>query len=172
MDNIKLKEQVKSEFTDYLNQKKHRKTPERYAILEHIYSTKGHFDMDSLYHAMKDSSFRVSRATLYNTIELLLDCGLVVKHQFGANVSQYERAYGNENHDHLICLNCGEVKEHKNGNLFTPAQQKKLQRFKISYYSMYIYGICNKCMRAKKAQEKKNNTKITENKNTRINKKK
>lgn len=169
MDNIKLKEQVRNEFTDYLNQHKHRKTPERYAILEHIYSTKGHFDMDSLYNSMKQSNFRVSRATLYNTIELLLDCCLVIKHQFGANVSQYERAYANENHDHLICLCCGDVKEHKNGNLFTPAQQKKLQRFKISYYSMYIYGTCNKCIRAKNAQEKKN--KIVENKNTRIKKK-
>ncbi|NDV77690.1 Fur family transcriptional regulator [Dysgonomonas sp. 511] len=170
MDNSKLKEQVKNEFTDYLNLHKHRKTPERYAILDHIYSTKGHFDMDSLYNVMKESTFRVSRATLYNTIELLLDCGLVVKHQFGANVSQYERAYGNENHDHMICLNCGEVKEHKNGNLFTPAQQKKLQRFKISYYSMYIYGTCSKCLRAKKAEEKKSN-KITDNKNTRTKKK-
>lgn len=169
MDNIKLKDQVKTEFTEYLTLHKHRKTPERYAILEHIYSTKGHFDMDSLYTSMTEANFRVSRATLYNTIELLLDCGLVVRHQFGANVSQYERAYGNENHDHLICLNCGEVKEHKNGNLFTPAQQKQLQRFKVSYYSMYIYGICNKCMRAKNAEVRKK--KSTENKNTRIKKK-
>lgn len=168
-NNIKMKEQVRNEFTEYLNLHKHRKTPERYAILDHIYSTKGHFDMDSLFVSMTEANFRVSRATLYNTIELLLDCGLVVKHQFGANVSQYERAYGNENHDHLICLNCGEVKEHKNGNLFTPAQQKKLQRFKVSYYSMYIYGICSKCLRARKAEEKRN--KITENKNTQIKKK-
>ncbi|MDR2956307.1 MAG: transcriptional repressor [Prevotella sp.] len=170
MDNSKLKELVRNNFTDYLNLHKHRKTPERYAILEHIYAKKGHFDMDSLYNSMQESAFRVSRATLYNTIELLLDCGLVVKHQFGANVSQYERAYGNDNHDHLICLSCGDVKEYKNSNLFTPAQQKKLQRFKISYYSMYIYGICNKCIRAKKAEEKKNN-KITESKNTRNKKK-
>jgi Fur family ferric uptake transcriptional regulator len=170
MDNSKLKEQVKSEFTEYLNRHKHRKTPERYAILEHIYSTKGHFDMDSLHNSMTGSMFRVSRATLYNTIELLLNCGLVVKHRFGANVSQYERAYGNENHDHLICLNCGEVKEHKNGNLFDTMQQKKLQRFKVSYYSMYIYGICNKCIRAKTSEEKKK--KKIENTNIRINKKK
>lgn len=153
-NNIKIREQVRNEFTDYLTLHKHRKTPERYAILDHIYSTKGHFDMDVLYLSMKESNFRVSRATLYNTIELLLDCGLVVKHQFGANVSQYERAYGNENHHHAICLVCGAVKEYKNVNLFTPTQQKMLKRFKISYYSMYVYGICSKCEKIKKVEEK------------------
>ena len=154
MDNTKIREQVKSEFTEYLTLNKHRKTPERYAILDHIYSTKGHFDMDSLYLSMKETNFRVSKATLYNTIELLLDCELVVKHQFGANVSQYERAYGKENHDHMICLVCGEVRESKNSNLFTPAQQRRLKKFKVSYYSMYIYGICNKCERTKKEENK------------------
>lgn len=150
MDKTKVREQVKSEFTEYLIANKHRRTPERYAILDHIYSTRGHFDMDSLYNSMKQANFRVSRATLYNTIELLLSCGLVVKHQFGANVSQYERAYGNENHDHMICLICGDVKESKNSNLFTPTQQRRLKTFKVSYYSMYIYGICSKCERARK----------------------
>ena len=170
MDSTKTRELVKAEFTKYLTQHKHRKTPERYAILDHIYSTKGHFDMESLYTSMTEANFRVSRATLYNTIELLLDSGLVVKHQFGANVSQYERAHGNENHDHMICLSCGEVKEHKNSNLFTPSQQKKLQRFKVSYYSMYIYGTCAKCLRAKSNIEKKKN-KSSENNNTRNKKK-
>lgn len=156
MDNTKLREQVKSEFLEYLTTRKHRKTPERFAILDFIYSSKGHFDMDSLYNSMNQSNFRVSRATLYNTIELLLDCGLVVRHQFGANVSQYEKAHGNENHDHLICIRCGEVKEYKNSNLFTTAQQKKLKRFQVSYYSMYIYGLCYKCQKAdKKPSDKK-----------------
>ena len=80
MDNQKIKEQVLNKFTEYLNQHKHRKTPERFAILDHIYSTKGHFDVDSLFQTMNTQSMRVSRATLYNTIELLLDCGLLVKH--------------------------------------------------------------------------------------------
>lgn len=150
----KLKQQVRSEFMEYLTLHKHRKTPERFAILDHIYSTRGHFDMDSLYNSMIEVNFRVSRATLYNTIQLLLDCGLVVKHQFGANISKYERAYGNENHDHLICTTCGEVRE-MIGDLLTPVQLKKIRKFKVSYYSTYIYGTCSKCIHAKRMELRK-----------------
>lgn len=158
MDIQKIKDQARNEFTEYLNAHNHRKTPERFAILDLIYSTKGHFDVESLYRLMQQTDFSVSRATLYNTIELLLDCRLLVKHQFGENISKYERIYGNENHDHFICTVCGKVKEYKSGNLISPLQQKKQLRFKISYYSMYIYGTCAKCLREKNAAEKKNKT--------------
>lgn len=151
----KLKKQVRDEFMEYLTLHKHRKTPERFAILDHIYSTRGHFDMDTLYKSMIDVNFRVSRATLYNTIELLLDCGLVVKHQFGGNMSKYERAYGNENHNHLICTTCGQVWEIGNNNLLTQAQLKKIKKFTVNYYSMYIYGICSKCSHAKNMELRK-----------------
>ena len=149
MDSEKIRKQAKDEFTEYLTFRKHRKTSERYAILDHIYTIKGHFNMDSLFNSMLGASFRVSRSTLYNTIELLLDCGLVVKHQFGANASQYERAYGNENHDHIICIDCGEVRESRS-NLISDAQLKKIKKFTVSYYSMYIYGICSKCSYARR----------------------
>ncbi|MGI6573632.1 MAG: Fur family transcriptional regulator [Fermentimonas sp.] len=153
--NLKLKNRVNEEFTEYLTLHKHRKTPERFAILDYIYSTKGHFDIDSLYKSMMDMNFRVSRATLYNTIDLLLDCGLVVKHQFGGNVSMYERSYGNENHNHLICTTCGEVWEMKNDEMLTPAQLKKIRRFTVNYYSMYIYGTCSKCTYARRLELRK-----------------
>jgi len=154
MDNDKVLEIVNQRFTEYLTEKNCRKTPERYAILNLIYSNHRHFDMDSLYKAMTEQNFRVSRATLYNTMQILLECNLVLKHQFGKNISFYERAYNNDWHHHLICTICNAVKEYKNTEFKSVIQNSKLKNFTPTHYSLNVFGICSACARQLKAKNK------------------
>lgn len=142
-------ESIKELFTEYLKNHNHRKTPERYAILERIYLYEGHFNADILFNMMQ-AEYRVSLATIYNTLELLLDCKLIVKHQLGGQFAQYEKTFGNSTHHHLICTNCGKVKEFSDNQLRLSIQKRKFAHFQTSHYSLYMYGLCHKCKIARR----------------------
>jgi Fur family ferric uptake transcriptional regulator len=90
---------------------------------------------------MKNKNYRVSRATLYNTIELLLDCNLVIKHQFGKNIAQFERAYQCGQHDHLIDIETGKVIEFCDPRIHEIINTaSEMHNFTPQYHSLYIYG--------------------------------
>lgn len=139
-DVVSKAEQV---FTEYLEKQSLRRTPERFSILREVYALNDHFDIDSLYLHMRKKKSTVSRATIYNTIEHLLACDLVTRHQFGKNLALFEKSYAYKQHDHLICQDCGKVFE------FCDPRVQQIQTmmgdilgFDVSHHSLNLFGKC------------------------------
>ncbi len=138
------KEDVRQILTAYLETNNRRKTPERYAILDAVYSMRGHFTLDELSSYLVAHNFRVSRATLYSAIKLFYELRLVIPHHM-QDGTKYEACYKNGDHIHQICTVCGKVTEIKSPELMVVLGEVKLKRFRKNAFSLYIYGICSSC---------------------------
>jgi len=140
---------------NYLAMNNHRKTPERYAILRAIYDMNGHFTIDELGARLTgEYKFPVSRATLYNTLNLFMELRLVIRHRF-QGTTKYEACYADNNHCHQICTVCGKVTEVRSQEIAEAIDAMRLRRFRKDGFSLYIYGICSTCQAAITRQKKK-----------------
>ena len=138
-------DEVRAIFEAFLKQQRLRQTPERFLVLDAIYATGDHVDADELYLRLTQQGNRVSRATVYNTLELLLECDLVVRHQFGKNQAKYERAYSYWQHDHLICLDCNELMEFCDPRIQSIQEMvAEFYQFEIKHHSLNLYGHCQR----------------------------
>jgi Fur family ferric uptake transcriptional regulator len=129
----------------YLAKKGLRITMERSTILEHICRIHGHFDVEMLHKQLEEDRFHVSRACIYNTFELFMNAGLIVRHQFSTQLVQYELKTAATMHHHLVCNYCGTVREVTNDRLVRQITTQRIPKFTCEYYSLTIYGICSKC---------------------------
>ncbi len=138
-------EEVRRIFSEFLKARNQRQTPERFAVLDEVYATDDHFDADELYLRLKQKDVRVSRATVYNTLDLLVDCNLVVRHQFGSKQAKYERAYSFWQHDHLICMDCNELFEFCDPRIQSIQEMvSEIFQFDIRHHSLHMYGHCRR----------------------------
>ena len=146
---------------NYLEMNNHRKTPERYTILKAIYGINGHFTLEELNERLTNElNFPVSRATLYNTLNLFLELRLVIRHRF-QGPTKYEACYDNNSHCHQICTMCGKVTEVKSPELIMAVESMHLKRFRKDGFSLYVYGVCSSCQTKITRRKKLEKTKKT-----------
>ncbi len=138
-------------FDQFLRSNHRRRTAERFAILECISNVQGHFSAEELGEIMKGKGYPVSTATVYATLELLMECGLVVRQRFSDKANLYERVSTSAiTHHHLICTVCGKIKEIRDQTTSELIESRAYIGFTPSYYSLNIYGICASCSRKRK----------------------
>ena len=130
---------------NYLEMKNHRKTLERYTILRAIYSINGHFTLEELNEKLlREMNFHVSRATMYNTLNLFMELRLVIRHRFQGS-TRYEACYDNASHCHQICTMCGKVMEIKSSEISIAVENMHTKRFRKDGFTLYVYGVCSTC---------------------------
>jgi Fur family ferric uptake transcriptional regulator len=141
-------EAARKTLISYLKDNNLRSTPERFKILDEVMKGSGHFDADELYTKLRNKGAKVSRATVYNTLEVLVNCGLISKYRFGENHSRFEKAFGRPRHDHLICLSCGDIIEFVNEKIDRLQEEVcREKNFKPQNSTFQVFGICSKCQK-------------------------
>lgn len=137
---------VEKFFVQYLRDNNLKVTKERLMLLEELFNSSGHLDADSLLFQLRNQGKRVSRATIYRTLDLLVQCGLARKSRLGREHYVYERVTPGKRHDHMVCTGCGRILEFYDPELEERQRQVCLDHhFRPTFYSLQIQGLCAEC---------------------------
>ncbi|MDR1936955.1 MAG: transcriptional repressor [Tannerellaceae bacterium] len=160
----KIYKEIRDSFSAYLTEKKLRKTEERYTILDEVCAFPGHFDTCMLHRKLSDTKYHVSRATLYNTLEVLMDAGLLIRHQINSKSVQYELRKKAETHLHFICTQCNCMREIKHPPTLIDNVNSLKNSITPEYFSLYVYGMCGRCKNKAQRKAQKINQSYSNNK--------
>ena len=139
-------EKLLSEFKDVLKKEGLKVTPQRVAVLEEIIKDKGHRESEDIYMAIKSRKTHVSRATVYRTLDILVQNEFARKLNLGDGRARYETKIDSPHHDHIICNECGKIIEFVNDEI--EKMQKKIAKqhhFKLQRHIHQLFGLCKEC---------------------------
>ena len=137
-------------FREFLLTKKMRLTPEREAVVTAIYASHDHFDADQWIDSLagRKGDMLASRSTVYRTLNLLQEAGLIRKVARANDREVYEHDYGYPQHDHLICKKCGEMIEFSNEMISEVLEKVATELgFRMSGHRLEVEGVCADCSR-------------------------
>jgi Fur family ferric uptake transcriptional regulator len=145
---MSVKPVEKQIFIDFLKDRGHRLTKERSVIVQKILARSGHFDPESLYLQIREAGMKASRASVYRTVNLLHECGLINKIGKTERSAVYEYTFGNKHHDHMLCIQCGRIIEFYSEKLEGIQEAVcREQGFQGKNHTLEIRGYCRKCQK-------------------------
>ncbi len=137
---------VKPQFLKYFKQQGLKRTPEREKVFQEALALEGHFEVEELAYRLRKKGSRISKATVYRTLPLLVKAGLIKEVIHGEKHHHYEHNHEENQHDHLICLKCGKIVEFKKESLRGIEEEIcKENQFRPEKVVIEIYGYCKKC---------------------------
>ena len=141
------------QLNSYIKKHNLRHSYERERVLEYILTIDGHFTVQTLHQNLNDIS-PISRASIYNIIELFLKIGIIVRHPFPGNEAQYETTTRANTHHHRVCISCGAIKEFSDQKFSRAIKNRTFSTFEKRFHSIYLYGLCKKCQPKTKKTKK------------------
>lgn len=143
-------------FDDFMHRRGIRRTPERREVCRRAAAMPRHFMAEELVSELSQGLFRVSRATVFSTLNLMVEANVIIRHNFDNGSSRYEALpYAQQRHHHLVCRHCGKITEITLPELELSLKQRHWRGFTANYADVTVYGICSACNRESKRRKSK-----------------